>query len=441
MGLINNKYFFVVLPNSSWQTLIFLSFYLMLTNLNLAQKSTEKLKKEQERLEKNISNTKNLLEKTKSSTEATLNELKLIDNQVKYREELILNFDNQIKSAELKIQQKNLQIHQLEIKLASLTKQYKELTIYAYKKRSKAGQMMFVFSSKNYYEALKRKKYLEKIAEIQRKQKLVILQNQKLIGQQKKEIVAEKRQKEKIAQIKRVEKQEIILDKNKQLNTLSKLKSEEQKLMAKLQEDEAKKIAIKREIDTAIARELTSSDKKKKVTSRSPGNKSQKSSELTKPKTNTNSPAFEEPTEVALNDNFESNKGRLPWPVAKGSITEGYGKNPHPTIPNVFTNNNGIDITAVKAAQVRAVFEGEVSSVFAIPGAGKVVIIKHGNYRTVYSNLQEAYVSVGSKIATKQAIGFLLVDDNENISVSHFEIHQVDGGQVNRMNPSLWITR
>lgn len=421
--------------------LIFLSFCLMLTKLNFAQKSTEKLKKEQERLEKNISNTKNLLEKTKSSTEATINELKLIDNQVRYREELILNFDNQIKSAELKIQQKNLQIEQLELKLASLTKQYKELTIYAYKKRSKAGQMMFVFSSKNYYEALKRKKYLEKIAEIQRKQKLVILQHQKLIGQQKKEIVAEKSEKEKIAQVKRIEKQEILQDKNKQLNTLTKLKSEEQKLMTKLQEDEAKKIAIKREIDAAIARELAAAEKKKKATT-SGGNKKPKSSEGTKPKTTTNStPTFVEPAEVALNDNFESNKGRLPWPVAKGSITEGYGKNPHPTIPNVFTNNNGIDISAVKGAQVRAVFEGEVSSVFAIPGAGKVVIIKHGNYRTVYSNLQEAYVSVGSKVSTKQAIGSLLVGDNENVSVSHFEIHQVVGSQVNRMNPSLWIAR
>lgn len=439
MDLINNNYFFVVLPKFRWYKLVFLCFCLMLTEFGFTQKSSEKLKKEQERLEKNISNTKNLLDKTKSSAEATINELKLIDNQVKYREELILNFDNQIKGAELKIQQKNLQIEQLELKLASLTKQYKELTIYAYKKRSKAGQTMFVFSSKNYYEALKRKKYLEKIAEIQRKQKLVILQHQKLIAQQKKEILAEKNEKEKIAHIKRIEKQAILQDKNKQLNTLTKLKSEEQKLMAELQKDESKKRAIKQEIDAAIARELALAEKKKKATT-SGGNKKPMSSEGTKTSAG-GIPAFEEPIELALNDNFESNKGRLPWPVAKGSITENYGKNPHPTIPNVFTNNNGIDISAVKGAQVRAVFEGEVSSVFTIPGAGKVVIIKHGNYRTVYSNLQESYVSVGSKVSTKQMIGSLLVDDNEKISVSHFEIHQVLGSQVNRMNPSLWIAR
>jgi murein hydrolase activator len=144
---------------------------------------------------------------------------------------------------------------------------------------------------------------------------------------------------------------------------------------------------------------------------------------------------------IALGNSFESNKGKLPWPVAKGSITEGYGKNAHPTLENVFTNNNGIDIGAPKSSQVRAVFEGEVSSVLSIPGAGKVVIIKHGSYRTVYSNLSEVYVSVGSKISTKQAIGSLLVSDGESLSTAHFEIHQVVDGSVVRLNPTLWINQ
>ena len=125
--------------------------------------------------------------------------------------------------------------------------------------------------------------------------------------------------------------------------------------------------------------------------------------------------------------------------MAKGSITEGYGKNAHPTLPNVFTNNNGIDIGAPKNSQVRTVFDGEVTSVLNIPGAGKVIIIKHGAYRTVYSNLQEVYVSVGDKVSSKQAIGSLLADDEGNLSTSHFEIHQVVEGNVQRINPTLWL--
>jgi murein hydrolase activator len=105
----------------------------------------------------------------------------------------------------------------------------------------------------------------------------------------------------------------------------------------------------------------------------------------------------------------------------------------------VFTNNAGIDISAPKGAQVRAVFEGEVTSVLAIPGAGKVVIIKHGNYRTVYTNLQETYVKTGSKVTTKQAIGSLLVKEGSSVSVAHFEIHQVIGTAVQCLNPSLWV--
>ena len=161
----------------------------------------------------------------------------------------------------------------------------------------------------------------------------------------------------------------------------------------------------------------------------------------TTPTTEKKEVAFTETKETtALSKSFEGNKGKLPWPVDKGSITEGFGKNPHPTLDNVFTNNNGIDISAPKNAQVRAVFEGEVTSVLNIPGAGKVVIIKHGNYRTVYSNLQDTYVKAGTKVTTKQSIGSLLVKDGSSTSVAHFEIHQVVGTAVQCLNPSLWVT-
>ncbi len=417
-----------------------------------SQKSTDKLKKEQDRLEKNISSTKNLLDKTKINTEATLNELKLIDNQVKYREELLLNFDNQIRGTELKIEQKNNQIQELQSKLIQLQKQYRKLVIYAYKKRSKEAKMMYIFSSSSYYEALKRKKYLEKIAEIKRKQRLIIFQSKKLIAKEKGELIQEKSYKEKVADKKRIEKQEILQDKEVQTKTLVRLKGVEQKLIAQIQKDEANKNKIKNQIDSAIANELAALEKKKKINSSDKLKASSKSKSGTgKSKTVTGdkkpkevekvTPVFVEPKELALNQGFETNKGRLPWPVSSGSITENFGKNVHPTVPNVFTNNNGVDISAAKGSQVRAVFEGEVSSVLSIAGAGKVVIIKHGNYRTVYSNLQESYVTVGSKITTKQSIGALMVQDGESLSVAHFEIHQVIGGTVNRMNPSLWITR
>ena len=107
---------------------------------------------------------------------------------------------------------------------------------------------------------------------------------------------------------------------------------------------------------------------------------------------------------------------------------------------NLIKNNSGIDISAPKGAQVRAVFEGEVTSILNIPGAGKVIIIKHGNYRTVYSNLQDTYVSKGSKVNTKQAIGSLIVSSGSSLSVAHFEIHLIIGSSVQTINPTLWVS-
>jgi septal ring factor EnvC (AmiA/AmiB activator) len=154
----------------------------------------------------------------------------------------------------------------------------------------------------------------------------------------------------------------------------------------------------------------------------------------------TKAPVFVQTSEgSAEGKNFESNKGKLPAPVSSGSVVESFGRNAHPTLPDVFTNNNGVDYACSKGANVRAVFEGEVTSVFSITGAGKVVIIKHGNYRSVYSNLKETYVSIGSKVSTKQAIGSLMIDDN--VSICHFEIHQVVGGIPKCLNPQLWVGR
>ena len=426
-----------------------------------AQKNSEKLRKEQERLEKSISVTKSLLNKAKSNTQATLSELKVHENQLAYREELLTNFESQIRSTELKIDEKAQKIETLQMQLKQLVVQYKELLMYAYKHRSKEGKWMYIFSSKSYFEALKRKKYLEKVAALQQKQKRLILQHQRLIHNEKITLEKEKEYKLEIVEQKKQEKENILQDKVVQETNYKKLKSEENKLSAEIQLIENKKIILKQRIKEAINAELLAEETRKKArekkaaaeakakttakattTPKTTVTPTKETSTTTNTETTTKKViTISETKEVALNLNFETNKGRLPWPVEKGTITEGFGKHAHPKIPNLFTNNNGVDITTHKNANIRAVFEGEVTSVLSIPGAGKVVIIKHGNYRTVYSNLKEVYVSAGSKVTTKQAVGALLPAEGEALSIAHFEIHHVANGKINRINPSLWITR
>ena len=443
--------------------LFLLTFLIGLPITSFSQKNSEKLRKEQERLEKSITITKGLLKKAKSNTEATLSELRVLENQVNYREELLKNFDSQIRSTELKIDQKKQQIIDLEEKLQHLIYQYKKLLMYAYKHRSKEGQWMYVFAAKNYNEAVKRKKYLIKIAELQRKQKQIIVQHQRLISDEKTELEKEKQSKISIAEQKKIEKEDLLVDKKEQEINYDKLKKAENKLAAEMKLIENKKIILKQRIKEAISAELAAEESRRKANERKSVQKTavnnttantttaksnsnvDKSSSSTNLTTKTETPkrtiTISETREVELNQNFESNRGRLPWPVERGTITEGYGRQPHPKLKEIYTNNNGVDISTHRNANVRSVFDGEVTSVLSIPGAGKIVIIKHGNYRTVYSNLQEVYVGVGSKVNTKQAVGSLLSIDGEALSISHFEIHQVSNGQINRMNPSSWMTR
>ncbi len=421
---------------------------LISTGVVWSQKKSDQLQAEQNKLEKKLSTTKSLLDKVKKGTESSLNELKLIENQVKNRELLVRNFDNQIRSAELTISSKADQIKELEKRLVLLKEQYKKLLIYAYKHRNKSAKMMYIFSSSNYFEAVKRTSYLKRLSEIQQKQFKVILQNEKTIHKEIRTIKHEKDHKKQLLEDKIVEKKQIEKDKSAKQLALEKLRKDENSLMAELREQERQKAELKRRIKLAIEKEIAEAEAKAKKEAEKKASLASKNTGSSPAKTSTSStPAKKEVVftdtkeNIALGKSFESNRGKLPWPVSKGSITENYGKNAHPTLPNVYTNNNGVDIGAPKNSQVRAVFDGEVTSVLNIPGAGKVVIIKHGAYRTVYSNLQEAYVSVGDKVSSKQSIGSLLADEEGNLSTSHFEIHQVVEGTVQRINPTLWLAQ
>lgn len=439
----------------------YLVLFLALVSLNLhAQNSSEKLRKEQEILEQKLKNTQLLLTKTKGAKAASLNELQIINNQVRFREELVRNFDRQVRGADLSMRQKREQIRDLNEKVARLKKQYKKLVIYAYKHRSKYNKLMFVFSSDSYYEALKRNKYLGKLAEIQKKQYLIIKQHQGLINREIDNVKIEKENKLTVLGEKQQEREAILVDKRKQELVYIQFEKEESSLLAEMKKDQRRKEAISRQIDAAIKREVAAAEEKRrkeeakalalakqKAREEEARRKAEaKNTKTTKTPTSSPSPkpAVTLPTtnEAALvGKSFKANRGKLPWPVLKGTVTENYGKNPHPTFENVFTNNNGIDISAVKNSAVRAIFEGEVTSVLNIPGAGKVVILKHGDYRTVYSNLQTTSVSIGDKVTTKEDIGTLLVKEGNSLSVLHFEVHQVYGGNVQSLNPVIWITR
>ena len=433
-------------------TSLFLIF--IICSIAHGQVKSEKLQKEQKIIEKKISQTKALLDKVKNNTRNSFTELKLLDKQIKNREELVRIYDGQVRVAEIKVIEKENEIKQLVTRLDNLKQQYKKMIFFAYKNRNKAGRLMFLLSSNSYNEAQKRNVYLKKVANLQRKQVGLIKQHQGLINDEIVSIKEEKTSKEIALNEKKSEREKIEYDKSLKEKSHLKFKQEEDKLYVLLKEDEKKKIELKSRINAAIKEEIAAANeverkkeaaRKKEELAKAESNKKDVKSDVVptekkKEQEKTVKKVLPISTEGAIaGKNFEANKGRLPSPVSNGTITEKYGKNPHPTLAGVFTNNNGIDITCIANSKARAVFEGIVSAVINVNGAGKVVIIKHANFRTVYSNLQESSVKLGDKITAKQEIGTIMLD-NGSVSIFHFEIHMVVGLETQSLNPSLWIS-
>ena len=411
-----------------------------------SQQKSEKLIQEQAQLEKQIKATKTLLESAQKGTQSSFQELQLTEQNIRFREQLIANIDQQIKATDNRINEIEGTISTLNSKIESLKEQYRAMVFYAYKKRNKYDRIMFVFSSDNFNQAYKRMVYLEKIKEIRLRQVMLIRQNQELLQKESVELNMQREKSIALANTKRTEREALLVDKANQQELYNEFKSREAELVAKLRDEERKKAALQAEIQKAIAKELEEARKKAEAErlAREKAAREKAAKEgvaVVTPKedvTNAEVKFGLTPEARLIGNDFTANKGKLPYPVESGTVTEKFGKNPHPTVPNIYTYNNGVDISTAKGATVRAVFQGEVTSVLNIPGAGKVVIVKHGNYRTVYSNLQDVYVDKGTKVNVKQIIGSLLPQGN--ISIAHFEIHEVKVNSVDKLNPLYWLS-
>jgi murein hydrolase activator len=359
--------------NAVNKTICLLFFFLSIQGSWSQTKKKEQLEKERKQIENRINDTKKLLGKTENDLRNRTVELQMIERNLALREQLVRNIDLQIRSTEQRISELENSMKQLSAKTSALKQQFSDMVLYAYKNRGSLNKLMFVFSSDNFNQAMKRAVYLEKINEVRTRQVQLIRSNQEQLL---------------------VEQKELEKARNKAIELAESKKSERETLLAK--PIETKPVTKPEELG------LT-------------------------------------PEAKVVGNNFAANKGRLPYPVNVGTVVERFGRNAHPTISNVYTDNNGIDISTNRGAEVRAVFEGEVSSVITIPGAGKAVIISHGNYRTVYANMQDVYVTKGAKVSHKHLLGSLLPQGN--ISILHFEIHVINGNTPQKLNPELWLSK
>jgi septal ring factor EnvC (AmiA/AmiB activator) len=328
-------------------------FLFFVVQFGFSQTNSKSLKKEQQQLESKISNTKKLLKQVKSNQQNSLNAIRLIDNQIKSREDLVRIYDIQVRAAEIEIIEKKQRINRLKERISNLKTQFRSMMLYSYKHRGNHRNIMFILSSQNYNEAYKRNNYLKKLAEIQKKQVAIIKQNQKVIYRDIQTINNNKQEKLSIIEEKKTEKKLIEIDRGVKQQTFNKFKQEEKNLFTQLEVAERKKQNLKQEITKAIKLEILIEQKKqeeiaKKERAKKEKTEKEKTEKLANEekkivnaetkKENLESKSIEntenkivstytEPKEsIALGKNFQLSKGLLPWPVNSGSITEKYGK-------------------------------------------------------------------------------------------------------------------
>jgi len=405
----------------SFFSLIFI-FLTVFTCSSPAQ-SKKELEKKREKLQKEIEQTGKQLDETKKIKTGSLNQLLTLNKRIRAREELINVITSEINSLDGQIGESNSDINTLEKKLDNLKNEYANTIRYAYRNRNAYDILMFLFSSADFNQAYKRMLFLRQYGEFRKKQRDEIVVTQSVLTDRVNVLADKKASKEKLLGIQQNEKQKLTGEKKQQEKIVSNMTLREKKLRNELKEKQKSADKLNRAIEDLIRRETEAARKKANASGA---------------KNNSNSSVFTlTPEAKKLSSDFENNKGSLPWPVEQGIITGDYGKHQHPLWKDVYTNNNGIDISTSKNAEARCVFNGKVSSVFSIPGAGKAVIIRHGEFLTVYSNLNDVFVKAGDNVITKQRIGNMITETEEGKTELHLEIWRGNA----RMNPEDWIAR
>jgi septal ring factor EnvC (AmiA/AmiB activator) len=377
----------------------------------------ESLKKERDKISGEISFTNKLLEETRQNRSKMEGELGLLNKKIRLREDLINSIKKEVRLYNRQIERNREQIAILESELGELKARYADLVRLAHRTNRSQDRLMFIFASEDFIQAVRRIRYFRQLADIRKKQvEEIESTKERLIGLNQ-ELDGAIDSKNQTLEQEQNAKQDLSQDLSRQKETVSSLRSEERGLLSTLKKQEKQREKVNKEIQRIIEAEIRASKED-------------------------NEGVFSlTPEAAALSADFEKNRGKLPWPVERGVITQKFGDNPHPVLAGIMVPNNGVNIATNQNAQIRAVFDGTISGVISIPGAGKSIIINHGGYRSVYSNMKEVFVSKGQTISAKEAIGLVLTDEVDGKTEAHIEIWKVSEEGTIKEDPAKWITR
>jgi len=392
---------------------IILIILILVTSLSFSQ-SRKELERRKKKKQQEIAYTNKLLNQTRKNKKKSLNELILLNNQIQNRQQLILAITEQINEIDERIESNTSIIESMEEDLEKLKKEYAKLIYYSWKHKNSYDKIMFIFSADDFNQAYKRMLYFQQYAEYREKQVEAIKETEEILKGIIAELEKEKLKKAELIELQYEETKSLSSEKQEKSEIISHLKQEETELQKKLRKQRQESKKLQNAIAKIIAEEAKKAAKKTKSGKYA----------LT-------------PEEKLISDKFGANKGRLPWPTERGVITGTFGKHNHPVFKEVITINNGIEISTSAGSYARAIFAGTVIQVIHLSNTNIAVMIKHGEYITVYSHLKEAIVTKGDKVTAKQKIGVIYTDTEDNKTEMELQIWK---GST-KLNPAYWITK
>ena len=401
--------------NKGFYILIFFALGFGQLKAQQTSKQQKELEAQRIRLKKEIKQINTILFKNSKTRKNALTEVEDLQVKLNVRSELIkvTNQQANLLTSKIRINEKNISVQRKE--LEDLKSEYANLIRKSYESKSLQNRLMFLFSSENFLQAYKRLRYLKQYVRYRRKQGKAISEKTKLLQQLNQMLSNEKSYKILLIEENRIVQKEIEKEKKEQNSLIKNLERRQKKLASQISKKEKQQRAIDREINRLIREAIAASNSRA-------GKKGKKTFQLT-------------PEAKLLADNFISNKGRLPWPLEKGIVVQGFGRQRHPVVKTTIIQSNGVVIATEPLAQVRAVFEGEVMSIIVIKGSNPSVLIRHGNFITLYTNLAKLYVKKGEKVNAKQAIGEVFTNQQTGKTQLQFGIFN----NVKALNPKDWV--
>ncbi len=384
---------------------------LLAQGLQAQKKSKAQLERERVRMEKEIQLTNKLLKETKQVKKQSLNELNLLKKQINLRERLVTSLNEEITTLQRDIYRSIDMIDMMHQDLTRLQIEYGEIAWLTYKEQTPVSVMLWLFSSDSFYQAYRRLQYFREFSRYRKNQIQIIRRTQVFLTRKTQELDFKRNEKNHLMGKQQYENVKLVSIKKEKDHLVNSLQLKESEYQKTLKEKQKALEQLNSEIDKMIRESMKVNAKKSE--------KGEGESDVLNP----------------LSGAFERNKGLLPWPLPsnKGLITGEFGVQRDKD--GLEINNHGIYISTAQNQPVRAIFSGVVTAVKSIPGFGKVVIIGHGRYRTVYTNLKEVSVQEGDKIQGLQEIGIVKTDSQTGETELHFQIYR----DKIPIDPAEWI--